>query len=73
MYRRLIRKLLYLTLTRLDIYYSVNRLSQFLVQPKTSYMHAAKKVLQYLKGSPGQGIFYLVNSEIQIKCFTDSD
>ncbi|KAL5564171.1 hypothetical protein UlMin_027335 [Ulmus minor] len=72
-YRRLVGKLLYLALTRPDISYSVNRLSQFLVQPKTSHMHAAKRVLQYLKGSPGQGIFYPVNSEIQIKCFTDSN
>ncbi|KAL5556704.1 hypothetical protein UlMin_038940 [Ulmus minor] len=71
--RRLVGKLLYLTLTRPDIFYSVNRLSQFLVQPKTSHMHSAKRVLQYLKGSLGQGIFYPVNSKIQIKCFTDSD
>ncbi|KAL5543044.1 hypothetical protein UlMin_010754 [Ulmus minor] len=72
-YRRLIGKLLYLTLTKPNISYSINRLSQFLVQPKTSHIHAAKRVLQYLKGSPGHGIFYPVDSKIQIKCFADSD
>ena len=44
-YRRLIGKLLYLTITRPDLSYSVNRLSQFLANPRHSRLRAAMKIL----------------------------
>ena len=58
LYRRLIGKLLYLTLTRPDISYAVGQLSQFLSTPKASHLQAAQCVLRYLKGVLGQGLFF---------------
>ncbi|XP_021903059.1 uncharacterized protein LOC110818467 [Carica papaya] len=72
-YRRLIGKLLYLIISRPDICYSVNRLSQFLAAPRTSHLQAALRILQYIKRTPGQGLFFPSSSAIQIKAFSDAD
>ncbi|XP_021899481.1 uncharacterized protein LOC110815833 [Carica papaya] len=72
-YRRLIGKLLYLTISRPDICYSVNRLSQFLATPRTSHLQAALRILQYIKRTLGQGLFFPSSSAIQIKVFSDAD
>ena len=50
-YQRLIGKLIYLTITRPDISYTVHVLSQFMHQPTDIHYQAALRVLRYLSGS----------------------
>jgi len=52
-YRRLIGKLVYLTNTRLDITYVVNKLNQYISAPTKDHLQIAFKVLRYLKGTVG--------------------
>eukprot|EP00261_Vitis_vinifera_P032112 XP_019073355.1 PREDICTED: uncharacterized protein LOC109121949 [Vitis vinifera] len=72
-YRRLIGKLLYLTITRPDLSYSVNRLNQFLATPRKPHLQVVFRILQYIKRTPGQGLFFSSNSKVQLKAFADSD
>ena len=73
LYRRMIGKLLYLTITRPDLSFAVNRLSQFMSNPRKSHLLAVHRVLQYVKMTPGQGIFFPSSSSLQLKAFADSD
>lgn len=72
-YRRLMGKLLYLTITRPDLAYSINKLSQFESKPRTSHLQAVHSVLKYLKGTVGQGLFYNCSSSLKLNFFSDSD
>ena len=72
-YRRLIGKLLYLTITSPDLSYYVNCLSQFLAAPRKPHLQAVFRILQYIKRTPSQVLFFSSNSKVQLKAFADSD
>ncbi|KAG7543853.1 Reverse transcriptase RNA-dependent DNA polymerase [Arabidopsis thaliana x Arabidopsis arenosa] len=72
-YRRLVGKLMYLTITRPDITFAVNKLCQFSSSPKRSHLNAAYKVVHYLKGTAGLGLFYSSKSDLCLKAYTDAD
>ncbi|XP_042472423.1 uncharacterized mitochondrial protein AtMg00810-like [Zingiber officinale] len=72
-YRKLVGKLIYLTFTRPDLCYTVQVLSQYMSQPTIEHFKAALRVLRYLKGSPGCGVFYSSTSPRTLKVYSDSD
>jgi len=72
-YRRLIGRLIYLTTIRPDIAFVVQHLNQFVSVPTTTHHQVAFRVLRYLKGTPGSGIFLSANSSLHLKAFSDSN
>ena len=72
-YRQLVGRLLYLTLTRLDISYAVQHLSQFLQQPTEPHYQPALHVLKYLKGTASKGFYYPADCDFCLTAYTDAD
>lgn len=72
-FRQFVGSLIYLTITRPEIAYSVGVISQFMQNPTTHHLGAAKRVLRYIKGSPAYGLMYKKGSDFVLKGFTDAD
>lgn len=72
-YQKLVGKLIYFTLTRPDIAYSVHVLSQFMHAPRQSHLKMAFRVLRYLKGSPGKGVLIEKGKLPSLSAYVDSD
>ena len=51
MYRQMIGSLMYLMNMRLDIFFAVNTLSQFLTDPRNVHLIVANHILRYLRGT----------------------
>ncbi|XP_019246351.1 PREDICTED: uncharacterized protein LOC109226003 [Nicotiana attenuata] len=72
-YQKLVGKLLYLTMTRPDIAYAVQNLSQFMHSPKKSHMEATLRVVKYLKNAPGLGILLSSKRSNELIIFCNAD
>jgi len=57
-YKRLVGRLLYLNLTRPDLSYAVQQLSQFVNSPTVSHWESALHLLKYIKGTLSKGLFF---------------
>ncbi|GKV11660.1 hypothetical protein SLEP1_g22900 [Rubroshorea leprosula] len=69
----IVGSLQYLSLTRPDITYSVNKLSQFLHCPTELHWQAVKRLLQYLKGTSHHGLLIQTKSSLNLQGFSNSD
>ncbi|KAL3617184.1 hypothetical protein CASFOL_038931 [Castilleja foliolosa] len=72
-FRKLVGSLQYLAFTRPDISYAINKLSQFMHNPRQTHMQALKRVLRYLKGTIHHGLFLNRNASLTLSAFSDSD
>ncbi|XP_019107758.1 uncharacterized mitochondrial protein AtMg00810-like [Beta vulgaris subsp. vulgaris] len=71
--RRLVGRLLYLGITRPDLSYAVQHLSQFMHAPRSPHLRVVMHVVRYLKCTIDQGLFYSANSNLKISAYSDSD
>ncbi|GJW38345.1 uncharacterized mitochondrial protein-like protein [Tanacetum coccineum] len=74
LYRSMIRSLIYLTTSRPDIMFAVCACARFQVTPKTSHLHAMKRIIRYIKGQSKLYLWYPRDSPFDLdKAFSDSD
>ncbi|KAI0498967.1 hypothetical protein KFK09_019866 [Dendrobium nobile] len=71
-YRKIIGSLQYLCLTRPDISYSVNFLSQHMHQPKLQHVYLLKRLLRYIKGMLEYDL-PITKSNLNLTSFSDAD
>ena len=72
-FRRIISRLQYLSLTRPDISFAVNKLFQFMHKPTTTHWTATKRILRYLKQIIFHGIQIHKASLPILRTYSDAD
>ncbi|XP_013589286.1 PREDICTED: uncharacterized protein LOC106297627 [Brassica oleracea var. oleracea] len=72
-YRRMVGKLIYLTITRPDVCFAVNQVSQHMQAPKVHHWNMVERILRYLREAPGQGVWMGCNRSTEIVGYCDAD
>ncbi|XP_044334532.1 uncharacterized mitochondrial protein AtMg00810 isoform X1 [Triticum aestivum] len=72
-YQRLVGRLIYLCHTRPDISYEVSVVSRYMHDPRVGHMEAVYRILRYLKGSLGKGLWFKLNQHLDVEGYCDAD
>ncbi|XP_062074955.1 uncharacterized mitochondrial protein AtMg00810-like [Humulus lupulus] len=72
-YRSIVGALQYLTVTRPEIAFSVNKVCQFMHNPLQSHWTAVKRILRYLSGMVDYGLHLQKSSSLELIGFYDAD
>jgi histone deacetylase 1/2 len=72
-YRSVVGALQYLTLTRPDISFAVNKVCQVLHAPTTTHWSAVKRILRYISGTVKLGLKICKSRSMMVSAFSDAD
>lgn len=72
-YQRLIGRFMYLAMTRTNISYAVQHLSQFMHAPKKSHYEVALHAVRYIKQQPASGLLMSSKKSGKVKAYCDAD
>lgn len=73
-FKQMVGSLMYLTVTRPGLVYSVCLISRFMTSPRESHWLAAKRILRYVRGTTELGVFYKKGETgSKLMVYTDSD
>lgn len=73
LYRSIIGGSQYLTFTRPDISFSMNKVSQFMHSPTEKHQAAVKRILRYLKSNSSRAFFFPNEKSLQLQGYCDAD
>lgn len=68
-YRIIYDRLLYLTISKPNTSFAVNKLNQYMAKARQPHLNGTHHVLQYLKGTPGQEIMFYANLSLHISTY----
>lgn len=66
LYRRIVRKVIYLTITYPDFYFVVNQVSHHIQALKIHHLNMVQRIMWYLREASGQGIWIGCNKSTEI-------
>ena len=72
-YRSIVGGLQYLTITRPDISFAVNRVCQYLQAPRDTHWSAVKRILRYIRFTLSYGLHIRPNPSGIISAYSDAD
>ncbi|KAH9726247.1 retrovirus-related pol polyprotein from transposon RE1 [Citrus sinensis] len=72
-YRSVVGSLQYAVLIRPELAYSVNKLSQYMSDPRQSHWTACKRVLRYLKSTGNMCLKFQKSEHLDLIAYTDAD
>lgn len=72
-YRSIVGELQYANVTRPDISYSVNKVSQYMQQPLDMHWKAVKRFLRYLTATITFSLTFSPSKSLDLVAFTDAD
>lgn len=73
LYRATVGALQYACITRPDLAYSVNKVSQFMHKPLLHHWSAVKRILRYLSGTKTMGLIFQKCSNLRLVALCDAD
>ncbi|KAF5454772.1 hypothetical protein F2P56_024412 [Juglans regia] len=74
MYRQIVGSLNYLTITRLDISFAIQQVSQFMQAPRHLHLAVVCRIIRYLRGSPSRGLFFFpTGTSLRLVAYSDVD
>jgi hypothetical protein len=72
-YRSLVGALQYLSLTRSDISFAVNKVSQFMHWPTSLHLQAVKRIIRYLKSTISYGLLLCRSSSNTLQVYSNAN
>ena len=72
-YRSIVGALQYVTITRPELSYSVNKVCQFMHKPLEAHWQAVKRILRYLSGTLDYGLHLTKSTHLNLTAFCDAD
>ncbi|XP_020211192.1 uncharacterized protein LOC109796007 [Cajanus cajan] len=72
-YRSIVGGLQYITITRPELSFSINRVCQFMHNPQEHHWKAVKRILRYLQGTVHYGLHLKKSSQLNLTAYSDSD
>ncbi|KAJ4744580.1 polyprotein [Rhynchospora pubera] len=73
LFRSVVGALQYATLTRPDLSFAVNKVSQYMHNPTINHWSAVKRILRYLCGTLNSGLFIHADSSFDLHAYSDAD